>query len=382
MKEMKIAIFGGSFDPVHAEHINIVKAAAEKLETDKIIVIPAYIPPHKQGKSLASAQDRLNMAKLAFGQIKNCEVSSFEISAGGTSYTYRTLQYFREKYPQATFYLLVGADMLKDFYTWKEPESILSNAELVAAGREGEKLNVKAEQLRFFAKFHKFFRTLEYTGRDISSTKARVLCAFGEDLRPYLTQDVIDYIEANELYRVERVKDALRYLKPARRKHSLRVALMAVSVAGKYKIPENTAILAAALHDCAKNLDLSAPELAGFVAPEDVPQPVMHQYAGAYLAEHTFGVEDEDVLNAIRFHTSGRPNMSNLEKIVFLSDMLEQGRDFPGIDKLRRLFYEDLNECMYKSLKYELRYLKKQRGAIYPLTESAFAYYEELVKRG
>ena len=119
MKEMKIAIFGGSFDPVHAEHINIVKAAAEKLETDKIIVIPAYIPPHKQGKSLASAQDRLNMAKLAFGQIKNCEVSSFEISAGGTSYTYRTLQYFREKYPQATFYLLVGADMLKDFYTWK-----------------------------------------------------------------------------------------------------------------------------------------------------------------------------------------------------------------------------------------------------------------------
>ena len=135
---MKIAIFGGSFDPVHAEHINIVKAAAEKLETDKIIVIPAYIPPHKQGKSLASAQDRLNMAKLAFGPIKNCEVSSFEISAGGTSYTYRTLQYFREKYPQATFYLLVGADMLKDFYTWKEPESILSNAELVAAGREGE----------------------------------------------------------------------------------------------------------------------------------------------------------------------------------------------------------------------------------------------------
>ena len=108
----------------------------------------------------------------------------------------------------------------------------------------------------------------------------------------------------------------------------------------------------------------------------------MHQYAGAYLAEHTFGVEDEDVLNAICFHTSGRPNMSNLEKIVFLSDMLEQGRDFPGIEKLRRLFYEDLNECMYKSLKYELRYLKKQRGTIYPLTESAFAYYEELVKRG
>ena len=378
---MKIAFFGGSFDPVHAEHINIVKAAAEKLEADKIVVIPAYIPPHKQGKSLASAQDRLNMAKLAFGHIKNCEVSSYEIAAGGTSYTYRTLKHFREKYPQAAFYWIVGADMLKDFYSWKEPETILSEAELVAAGREGEKLNVRAEQLRFFAKFRKFFRTLEYTGRDISSTKARILCAFGEDLRPYLTQDVIDYIEANELYRVGHVKDALRYLKPARRKHSLRVALMAAEIAGKYKIPESTVILAAALHDCAKNLEPSAPELAGFVPPEGVPRPVMHQYAGAYLAEHAFGVEDEDVLNAVRFHTSARPNMSNLEKIVFLADMLEQGRDFAGIAKLRRLYYEDINACMYKSLKYELRYLKKQGGEIYPLTFRAYEFYRALVKK-
>ena len=63
---MKIAIFGGSFDPVHAEHVNIVRAAREKLGADKIFVMPANIPPHKQGKNLASAQDRLNMAKLAF----------------------------------------------------------------------------------------------------------------------------------------------------------------------------------------------------------------------------------------------------------------------------------------------------------------------------
>ena len=98
---MKIAIFGGTFDPVHAEHVNIVKAALEQLEADKVIVMPAAIPPHKQGKLLAGEQDRLNMAKLAFAGIRGCEVSSYEMNAGGPSYTVRTVQHFRQKYPQA-----------------------------------------------------------------------------------------------------------------------------------------------------------------------------------------------------------------------------------------------------------------------------------------
>ena len=107
----------------------------------------------------------------------------------------------------------------------------------------------------------------------------------------------------------------------------------------------------------------------------------MHQYTGAYLAEHVFGVTDTDVLNAIRYHTSGRPGMSTLEKLIFLSDMLEEGRDFPHIGRLRAWFHRDLDECMYRSLKYELKYLKKGKGAIYPLTFRAYEYYKELRKK-
>ena len=377
---MKIAIFGGSFDPVHAEHVNMVKAAQAALGTDKVIVIPAFIPPHKQDRALAAPQDRLNMAKLAFAGVKNCEVSAYELNAGGTSYTYLTLGYFKEKYPDARLYFLVGADMLKDFYTWKQPETILSLAELVACNREGEKVNFSAEQMRFFAKFRKKFLSIEYTGRDISSTKARVLAAFGEDLKPYLPFDVIDYIEANELYRIRGVKDALAYLKPSRRKHTLGVALTAAKYAAKYKLPERKVILAAALHDVAKNMPLTAPELAGFALQEEVPAPVLHQYAGAYVAEHSLGIDDEDVLNAVRYHTSGRPNMSDLEKLIFLSDMLEPGRDFKGIEKLRRALENDLNECMYLSLKHELKYLKRGGGTIYPLTFKAYEYYKGIRK--
>ena len=100
-------------------------------------------------------------------------------------------------------------------------------------------------EAQIFARFRKTFKALEYVGRDVSSTKVRVLCAFGEDLRLYLSADVAGYIEGKELYRVEHVKDALRLLKPARRKHSLRVALMAASAAEKYKLPERSVILAA-----------------------------------------------------------------------------------------------------------------------------------------
>ena len=175
------------------------------------------------------------------------------------------------------------------------------------------------------------------------------------------------------------VKDALRYLKPARRKHSLRVALTAAQEAAKYRLDEHAVIQAAALHDAAKNLDLSAPELAGFIPPEEnIPAPVLHQYTGAYLAEHTFGVTDAAVLDAIRYHTSGRPNMGELEKLIFLSDMLEPGRDFPHIGKLREVFRRSLNECMYLSLRHELKYLKKGGGEIYPLTFRAYEYYKGL----
>ncbi len=374
---MNIAIFGGSFDPVHAEHVNMARAAVTALGADKLIAVPAYLAPHKHGAA-ASAEDRLAMAKLAFSAVKNCEVSAYECNAGGVSYTYRTLGYFRRRYPDAELYLLVGSDMLRDFYTWREPETILSLAELVVCYREGD-APLKGEQLRFAVKFKKKYRLLPFTGRDISSTKARVLCALGEDVRPYLPEDVIDYIEGHELYRIAGVKKALGYLKPARRKHTVRVALLAAELARKNGVSEQKIVQAAAMHDAAKNLPLTAPELAGFAPPADTPAPVVHQYAGAYLAEHVLGVQDEEVLGAIRYHTTGKPNMSVAEKIVFLADMLEAGRDFPQVKKLRACLAEkSLDECMYRCLKHQVRYLKKGKGELCPLTLQAYEYYARL----
>ena len=374
---MRIAIFGGTFDPVHNEHVNIVKSAKEQLQADKVIIIPTYIPPHKQGKQTSPAEDRLEMAKRAFSSIKGCEVSAYEINAKGTSYTYLTLQYYKEKYPNDELYFLVGSDMLKDFYNWKNPEIILSLADLVVCNREGEKVNFSVENIKFSSKFKKKFKVIEYVGKNVSSTKARALCAFGHDLKPYVPQDVIDYIEGKKLYRVEGVKSAFKYLTPARLNHSLRLAVMALEVAGKYKIDEQKIILSAALHDVAKSMPLTAPELANFSIDENVPAPVLHQYTGEYVAKNILGVTDLEVLSAIRYHTSAKPNMTALEKVIYLADLLEPGRDFKGVEKLRKLFYTDIDECLYKSLKHQIKYLKSKKGEIYPLTLKAYQYLKE-----
>ena len=176
---MKIAIFGGSFEPVHAEHVQIARAAREKLGADKVIVVPqgsrrtkrsgTSHPPRRGWRWRAS---RLPASPAA-------RSSPFEINAGGTAIPCAPLRRFRERYPQDELYLLVGADMLRDFYTWKQPEEILSQATLVACGREGDPADFSKEQKRFSARFGRRFLTLGYTGAAVSSTQVRVLCAFG-----------------------------------------------------------------------------------------------------------------------------------------------------------------------------------------------------------
>ena len=105
---MKIGIFGGSFDPVHKEHVRLVKEAIKGLSLDKLIVVPAGTPPHKQGRRLAPAADRLAMCRIAFADVEKAEVSDFEIAQGGTSYTYLTCAHFARLYPGAHLFLLVA----------------------------------------------------------------------------------------------------------------------------------------------------------------------------------------------------------------------------------------------------------------------------------
>lgn len=368
---MKVGIFGGSFDPVHLEHVEMAKQAIKKLNLNKLLVIPTYLAPHKTGKRATDAKHRFKMAKIAFREIPEAEVSSLEIDAAGTSYTYLTCREIKKQYPDAELFFLMGADMLENFFFWRNPEEIVSLVTLAVCERQGEN---KAEEKKgeFFDRFQKEFVLVGYEGKEVSSTLVRVTRAIGEEISSFVPAGVKEYILNHGLYDIPCREQALSLEKPARAEHSKRVAFLAGMAAAKHGVSEEKALLAGIMHDCAKNLSEDSSYLKGFIPPEGVPAPVLHQYAGAFVAEHTFFVADEDVLNAIRFHTSGRVGMSTLEKLIYLADLLEYGRDYEGVERMRKHFFTNLDLCLKENVTRQVEYLRKSGKEIYPLTEELY----------
>ena len=374
---MKIALFGGSFDPVHLEHLHYVLAAQKALGLDRLIVMPAGRAPHKAWGASANGEARLAMCRIVFRDLPWVTVSNFEIRAEGTSYSYLTCREFAQRYPDAERYFLVGSDMLEDFFTWKNPDDILANVTLAACGRG----NAVPETLRarFRERFGKDFVMIPFTGDAVASRLLRVDLAFGK--RPAgLDGQVYRYIKEHMLYTHPAIEPALALEKEARREHSYRVARMAVARAASVGVSEEKALLASALHDCGKYVPPDSPLLEGFTPPENVPAPVMHQFTGAFLAQKLFQIEDEEILDAIRYHTSGKADMTKLGMLVYLADMLEEGRDFPGVQELRAWFWKDLDVCFYHALRQQNAYLKGEGKPVYPLTKEAYHWIKGIVK--
>ena len=388
---MKIGIFGGSFDPVHREHIHLAQAAVAELGLDKLLIMPAYAPPHKPYKRLTADEHRLQMCRLAFADIPNVEVCDFEIAQKGTSYTYLTCQHFKDLYASAQLFWLVGTDMLRDFPTWKYPEKILSTVTLAVCARNEQCDWLDREQQAFMQRFGKPFTVLAYQGEDVSSTKIRVLAAAQEDVSHLVGDRVQAYIKENDLYVVANAKQALALEKPQRKAHSLRVAEVAAKKAGQLHMDERQAIAAALLHDCGKNVEMGNTLLQGFTLPTqfgEVPAQVVHQFTGAYLAQTQFGVTDEDILNAVRYHTSGRPHMSALEKLIFLADMVEEERSYDVVESIRSAFWSAqgdkeyaLNACLLLALEQTTVFLKRIGQTVYPLTLDALQFYKQYTKK-
>lgn len=384
---MRIGIFGGSFDPVHIEHIRVAQAAVQELGLDKLLIMPAYAPPHKPYKVLTADAHRLEMCRLAFAGVPGAEVCDFEIEQAGTSYTYLTCRHFKKCFPDAALFWLVGTDMLRDFPTWKNPESILQDVTLAVCARNEQTDWLAEEQQAFKQRFGKAFEVLAYQGADVSSTDVRVLAAAGEDVSALVGKQVQAYIQQQGLYEIPGVKQALNLETPKRKAHSLRVAAVAAKKAAALRMPEQKALAAALFHDCAKNVERENPLLQGFVLPMqfgEVPGQVVHQYAGAYLAQTQFGVTDEDVLNAVRYHTSGRPNMSALEKLIFLADMVEEERDYDVVNDIRAAFWRAqgdaataLDACLWLALEQTALFLKRIGQRVYPLTLRALEFYQK-----
>lgn len=190
---MKIGLFGGTFNPVHTGHVKLVENFKDKLNLDKVLVIPTAQPPHKEAKELVSAEDRINMCKFAFSHI--AEVSDIEISRGGKSYTVLTLEELKKIYPDDEFYFLVGSDMLLSFKRWYRWEDILSMCTLCATDRNNEE-SCRETDPEFFRKiiFCDFEKTI------VSSTEVREKIERKEDVSHLISEEVFNYIKEKGLY--------------------------------------------------------------------------------------------------------------------------------------------------------------------------------------
>ncbi len=138
---MKIGVFGGTFDPVHNGHLALARTALAQLGLDKVLFLPAFIPPHKTDReAITPAPFRYRMVEMAIQEESQFEISDMELNRPNISYTVDSLKELRSKFPGAEFYLILGEDSLKQFPSWKEPEQILKMARLAAARRPGYEL--------------------------------------------------------------------------------------------------------------------------------------------------------------------------------------------------------------------------------------------------
>ncbi len=201
---MRIGVYGGSFNPIHAAHIALLETFAKRLLLDRVLLVPAGIPPHKAAPDLASGEDRLAMCRAAARGFSVCpmDVTDMELRRSGKSYTADTLSALREEYPNDGLFFLMGEDMFLTVQDWRSPEKILALATVCAVPRteDGfERLIRHSEYLA--ARFSPFSSViLNAPFHDVSSTEVRERVKAGEDPGALLPPGVKEYIERKGLY--------------------------------------------------------------------------------------------------------------------------------------------------------------------------------------
>lgn len=375
----KTIVFGGSFDPVHVEHTNILKAAVRELCADKVIVVPTKNPPHKSA-SKTPFSDRAEMARIAFSQVSaNVIVDDIENRNDGVNYSSDNLPVLEKKYGK--FVYVIGGDSLLALESWHEPEFIVRNFEIAVFDREGyQSAKDKAAELN--EKWNGKIRILEHVGKEVDSHTIRDRLMLKADVSG-LDENVVRYIKSRNLYSefFPYVDKAATYLDAKRLVHSKNTALVALSLNRNFcpKIDEDKLLLAGLLHDVGKMYDKTElPNNIKNVIPKDsIGTPVQHQFVSAEIVKNDFHISDEDVLNAIRFHTTGRENMSRFEKLIYVSDLISYERNFQGVESLRKAVYNDFEKGFITCLTYSRDYVVETGREVYPLTDKAISFYKE-----
>ena len=362
-KPKRIAVFGGVFDPVHIGHIKAAQIADRELCPDELIFVPAGNPPHKV-KLMNTAENRMKMLRIAvkdaFGE--KAKLCGYEVENNGFSYTSDTLMHLRTVYGMdSEIFFVIGSDNIKNILSWHKPDVIRTLATLAVVKRPGYD---ETEAKLLFPECV----ILEGDSIDDSSTEIREKARNGEDYRALVPHGVYEYIAANKLYpkaasELEIESFVKAKLKPKRFEHTIGVRDTAERLAEKYGADKKKARIASLLHDCAKNLSLQ--EMLKLCEKYDIivdelqmrQENMLHGIAAMGISFFELGITDYEILDAVRYHTTGRKDMPLLTKIIYLADCIEPSRSFDGVEELRRLSTDNLDSACLLSLDRTISFL-------------------------
>ena len=395
-----IAIMGGTFDPIHNGHLVTAEAVRHRFKVDRVVFIPTGRPAHKTDKQVTHNEHRYLMTVLATMRNENFDVSRIEIDRPGITYTIDTIEALKKICrPDVRLYFITGADAIHQIMSWKEPERLLTLCDFVAVTRPGYRKNQMVEEIgEIREKFASRIHYMEVPALAISSSDIRERARKGEPIKYLLPQEVEDYIHKFKLYQ-NMEKDEVKFMLPIetmreklqsalsvkRYIHTMGVAEEAIKLAEIYgtQKDQQKAQAAGLLHDCAKDY----PEEMRLrfcreykVKLDDVMErqtDLIHPFLGAEVARREYLVTDGEILDAIRYHTTGRADMSLLEKIIFIADYIEPNREkFEGLEEARRLAYLDLDMAMRYILEETIAFVKQRGRLLHPLSLEALEYYK------
>ncbi len=382
MVNLKLGVYGGTFNPPHKGHISAAAAAAAGLALDKLYIVPSGIPPHKQlPTGSPTGIQRLEMAERSFRSIGVAEVSDMELVRGGVSYTVQTLRRLAADHPDAELWLIVGTDMFVMLDAWKNVTELLELARVaVFTRRGGERDAIRTAAAGFKDRFGMDAVLVEHDATDISSSQLRRLLP-GRGGASFIEDETYAYIIQNRLYGAKPDFNWLRQkayemLKPSRIAHVAACEEEAVRLARRWGADVGEAREAAILHDITKRqgmddqLQLCREYDIMTDAVESVEVKLLHAKTGAALARGLFGASQQ-VHDAIFWHTTGRPDMTLLEKIIYMADYIESTRRFDGVEELRSLAYSDLDQAIITGLSMSIEDLRSRGIVPHQYTEQA-----------
>jgi len=377
---VKYAILGGSFNPIHIGHLFLADAALLKFGYDRVILVPAFQSPLKDSPQGSSPKDRLDMLFSSITGDPRLTIDDCELSRKGLSYTIDTVKEIISRYaPDGKPGLILGDDLASAFHSWKDPDEIAELADIIVARRLDP-----GSDLAAFPYPHKTLDndlinvSSEHIRKKISSAAAwRYLVPPGarciiEDRTLYgytASQDDVktakdNHVSSESIINIE--NDARSRLDSVRFNHSRNTALLSWDLCRRFALDPQKGYLAGIVHDICKGLDdnelirLARRDGGGISKLEQKKPGLLHARAAAVYVHRRFGVKDKDILEAIRYHTTGIHDMGPIAKVLYVADKIEISRT--GVDPvLRKMIKEsDLDTLFTEVLSNTVTYLKSR----------------------